>query len=472
MGALTSKNQITWFDLLHETGENLWLCRQALLEKYNSNNDEIYYIPLSHFRADKGKQICMLMNSKIFKETEEKEGMTKGAWMSKRSKSLTAQIGDEWKRQANVIRSKDGIFAQYDIKQTSINISKKINPLNFLNKSDINKNNEITVCLKEFVMKITSYWVINLWFGYYDENIGHNFLTYWTSIREYQNKNSRKTIDKNKKNFADTFNFDNGLLYLLKKSPLEEDVVRDNIIHAMVAAFETTTDLVFWTVWNLSHLKNHSEIVKKCSKENIEQTNKIDYESLSIIKKKSTHGQSFSYKNINDDSSLSLSYLGRALVESVRYYPPVWTLPRIYTGNNKNCIATKLDVLISNNGLDRRAWNPNNDDRIQIYSQGTGKRHCPAGTAALLAAYIILGKFVNVFNEWKECKENNAIHTAYLGPTLNCWGKQNFTFKVKSLDELKEIEESALCLICGYLKRQKEDRFENDIIVLICKFFG
>ena len=121
---------------------------------------------------------------------------------------------------------------------------------------------------------------------------------------------------------------------------------------------------------------------------------------------------------------MGLSYLGRALCETIRVYPPVWTLPRTWPVGN-DAVAAKLDVLATNGALDRN-WDPTNDDDHFIASFGLGKRHCPAGTAALFAAYVLIRRFVFVFDTIKEHQTHRALDSVYLGPTLCVEGSQWF----------------------------------------------
>jgi hypothetical protein len=104
-----------------------------------------------------------------------------------------------------------------------------------------------------------------------------------------------------------------------------------------------------------------------------------DSDLLAVLKQQATQGKLVDYTG--------LSYLGRALAETLRDLPPIWTLPRTWPVD-ATCVAAKLDVVAVNGVLldPRDDWNR----RCYVTSFGLGKRHFPAVTAALFAAYQLL----------------------------------------------------------------------------------
>lgn len=206
-------------------------------------------------------------------------------------------------------------------------------------------------------------------------------------------------------------------------------------------------------MWNLSKSERRWERCKATTTTttNQEATKNNDLIQLAIFKKSATQGTPIKLNTI--------SYLCCALLETVRVYPPVWTLPRTFQDDNQNPKLCKVDTLSCNQAWDLD-WNPDvyyyehtttttnpnpnhhaSDDatsshcsysREQIGSFGWGKRHCPAGTAGLYAAYEMIQSFLQTCHgRISECQEDRAITSCYLGPTLCLPSPQNFEIIVR-----------------------------------------
>ncbi|KAL3931617.1 MAG: hypothetical protein SGBAC_011224 [Bacillariaceae sp.] len=225
-----------------------------------------------------------------------------------------------------------------------------------------------------------------------------------------------------------------GLLQaLFESSGLNPQQATDNAINAMIASLDAVQALVFWTLWNLSRHKPPGAW-ERCiiaSETNVQH----DLLQLSIFKKQATQGKAIQLKKP--------SFLVCALIETFRVYPPVWTLPRTILHNNNNpddkasMVACKFDVLLYNRATDRQ-WNPSlwldgNAD-YKIASFGLGKRHCPAGTGGLYAAYELIRSFIGkTSSKLDECQPDQALNYAYLGPTLCTHGPQLFQVTLREL---------------------------------------
>jgi len=326
---------------------------------------------------------------------------------------LTRTVGNEWMRQRSLMTK-----ALSDIKERSL---KAVATVNF---DDICKSSSKTVVdLKKVVMEASSSWVVRLFRGHaFDTNkeLAESFLLFWHEIRAIQ-KNT-ESANAAKVAFTEAIQLDvsDGLFRSIYRSGLSPQDALENCVNTMTAAFETTFCLVFWTIWNLA---TEEESWDKCRGEILLGNNNDgkaeqhpDLEKLASLKKAATQGKLVNNKD--------LSYLGRALIETVRVYPPVWTLPRSYPGSD--AVSAKLDVPTANRALNRD-WNPDRtDSMVSITSFGVGKRHCPAGTASLFAAHSLIRCFVTSFERPRECELGKALRSTYLGPTLCMEGPQYF----------------------------------------------
>ena len=162
------------------------------------------------------------------------------------------------------------------------------------------------------------------------------------------------------------------------------------------------------------------------------------------------------------------SVVARCLAETLRVFPPVWTLARRTPSSaaaTKGCTATttarlavvRADVLTMNANqaadghLDGaaharggggatpyggdaiaavlRAWDPQRArDSAPLASFGLGQRSCPAGAAGLVAAFIVLRAVLADFDV-RERTPGHAVRSARLGPTLTLMGPQLFEIR-------------------------------------------
>ena len=255
-------------------------------------------------------------------------------------------------------------------------------------------------------------------------------LSHWKAVRSRNKK--QKEINRTFQILVEKIDF-NSDGYLLQdiysaftdseSSITETEKAEVNSVYAMMAAFDAVQSLVFWTISNLSQEENLWEACQSSIREDIngEQT-KIDIDGLIAFKKRSTQNESMDIDN-------GLSILARAVIETVRVYPPIWTLPRIFHDDDGALNVVKLDVLAANGAMDRK-WNPHASTQLSrcphVASFGIGKRHCPAGTAALVAAYSMISSFVTLYAAPNECEPGKTVASAYLGPTLCTEGAQLF----------------------------------------------
>lgn len=238
------------------------------------------------------------------------------------------------------------------------------------------------------------------------------------------------------------------------QSEIDSTVIA-NTINAMIAAADACQSLVFWTLWNLGRRRQlwtacraeqqQQEQPVSAVKTSFDEQTQQDLSELAMLKQKATKGMKVDWRMSDHSSSSKLSMLGRAIMETVRYFPPVWTLPRIiqsslHGGKKTKPIFVKLDVLTVNQAYNFENWNPtevvgdndhDDDNGIQLASFGLGRRHCPAGTASLQASYLICQ---NYLRRWQTLDEvvDDGIDTdidsvgvdtsvqssVYLGPTL------------------------------------------------------
>lgn len=399
-----SENGTTWLQLLNVRGAKLWEIRQLAL------NEPVVILPLN---SERKKFIRVFCTANDFLQEEKGSGMDKFATAQLREiRSLTQTVGKTWKEHRAMMK-----LALNGIKEMSF-------------KAAINAKIELTagfkmskVDLKAMVQKFTLQWAVVLFYGKYDEEFSACFFDYFKQSRALHKNHSALSETKDK--LAEILNpvNEDGLISNIFKCGLTKESSKSNCISAMTAAYDATYALVFFTIWNLA--KN--EMNWKKAQSVVDSENKIetekDLETLSYLKSKSTEG-------LLVDAS-SLSFLGRALTETLRVYPPVWTLPR-------NCpmgkeISSKLDVLSANKATNRE-WNPDScESKLQITSFGVGKRSCPAGTAALIAAYTLLRRFISLYERPSECIVDNSLHSIYLGPTLCMEGAQFFFLQQRKM---------------------------------------
>eukprot|EP00522_Entomoneis_paludosa_P011044 CAMPEP_0172463412 /NCGR_PEP_ID=MMETSP1065-20121228/47083_1 /TAXON_ID=265537 /ORGANISM="Amphiprora paludosa, Strain CCMP125" /LENGTH=544 /DNA_ID=CAMNT_0013219351 /DNA_START=30 /DNA_END=1664 /DNA_ORIENTATION=+ len=388
--------------------------------------------------------------------------------------ALTQAVGDEWVRQRRILKDPQRGPLQ-NLKEQSLRAARAVNFAQLVGPGTTAKShgesNDTTVeiDLKQIVLRAVCEWAVRLFHGRTDPVLSNAFLNYWNEIRQ-QKKNPRHVQMKARQDLVEAISWDgNGLFQAFQECGFashEEGL--ENALHAMVAGADAAACLIFWTLWNLGSTQNltiwescRNEIRQSHSNHKDNDTTRNantiyenellerDLDLLAAVKLQATQG-------LPIENLPQLSCLGRSLVETVRIFPPVWTLPRAWGGDD--AISAKLDVPTVNGALDpRKDWNPQQhvvsrdasvgDDEnrhqshtktknkkpspktqndIYISSFGVGKRSCPAGTAALLAAMTMLWQFVETFEKLEECQPEKALHSAYLGPTLAVDGPQFF----------------------------------------------
>lgn len=395
----------SWRQLLTFTGPDLWAIRKKALD------DPCVKLLIDGHHQSAGS-VCVLSSISRFKQAEEEHGMdkivTKGG-----PRPLTVCTGDEWIRQRKLVQR-----AFIRIPDRSLIA---VEPVNFRN---ILKDNSKVVDLKQVVLDASLGWLVRLFRGQDDENLEQACLCFWREVRARQKK--PMPTKKAREEFVRSLKWDGGVLGEISNSGLSSKDQVANAVNAMIAALDAVQSLVFWTIWNLARTDGAWQ---KCRRELLLDENETlqqqDLSRLAEIKKLSTQGKSIQWAG--------LTFLGRSLAETVRVYPPVWTLPRTWPCGSTT-VASKLDIPTTNLALDRD-WDPTHNRSVFVASFGLGKRACPAGTAALYAAYVMIRSFVLSFESAAECDAGKAIRSAYLGPTLCVQGPQNFHLEPSAMSE-------------------------------------
>ncbi|KAL7577282.1 hypothetical protein ACA910_002026 [Epithemia clementina (nom. ined.)] len=296
----------------------------------------------------------------------------------------------------------------------------------------------LKVDLKELVMQAVVKWVVLLFDGTDNDKVEDCFMTYWTKLRQRvspgatelaqarndlieaiqhewnRNNNDMNSNDKKDGDGDADGSFHDGdscgLFQMFRDSKMSsvQGEAMENILHAMIAASDAANCLVFWTLWNLvnnDHHPNcdspqHTTLWELCQAEvrnetgssnenkNYNESNRCwwpgspivntDLEQLALLKQKATQGEAV------NQALFGLSHLGCALVETLRVFPPVWTLPRAWNRDhdtrdsnqpdddtNHVVISAKLDVPTANNVRDYRDWNPH---KLVSVANTTGTR--------------------------------------------------------------------------------------------------
>jgi cytochrome P450 len=220
----------------------------------------------------------------------------------------------------------------------------------------------------------------------FERSLEHTLLEYWKSIRS-KTVTSEKVIQKKRDEVVASLTLGGGgVLDSLFASGLSGQEAFDNALNAMIAAFDAAQSLLFWIIVNLSKTKSGWDECQQCVLQ--EEVYEKDLKGLAKFKQVAAQGKMTDYS--------SLSYLGRAVCETVRVYPPVWTLPRTWPmeshlvdlSQSQSVCCSKVDVLTIN-GVEHphEDWHPEDVKSCHIASFGLGRRSCPAGTAALCAVY-------------------------------------------------------------------------------------
>ena len=75
---------------------------------------------------------------------------------------------------------------------------------------------------------------------------------------------------------------------------------------------------------------------------------------------------------------------------------------------------------------------------MPLASFGVGERHCPAGAAGLVSAFVVLQHVIAAF-DFEEERPGHALASARLAPTLVMHGPQHFRLKLNKLQECKKF---------------------------------
>lgn len=417
----------TWRELLEVTGPGLWTVRKeafsantrSTISGADNEDDSLAHItklPLqAGFQNSKKHYVSVITSASVFQDIETKYHLDKiRAKNTSGPLPLTQCTGSEWVRQRKLVT-----LAFSDIPTLSLKAAEYIRFSFILNCDKDIFQRSVCVDLKDAILKQSLGWVVRLFVGKKDFQLEKRCFEYWSHVRA-RNKPSG-AIQKNARElFATSMRWDCGgiLLQLSESAPSQEEATV-NAINAMIAALDAVQSITFWTIWNLLQNDSHwqrgrQEVIEACKED--KQIRETDLHLLAQFKKQATKGQRVNYAG--------LSFIGRALAETIRVYPPIFTLPR--AASNHEVLSTKVDIPSINAALDRH-WNP---DRVgpdtAVASFGLGKRHCPAGTAAIYASYTMIHRFLRSCKSIKECVPGKALQCVYLGPTLCVDGSQLF----------------------------------------------
>jgi hypothetical protein len=439
---------IYWRDLMTSRGPELWNVRNRINDQMIDNQRRL---ALSRPRR---KEYILFLNPKMLPELEDRQGLDKintstdaQQHHQQQRMPLTMTTGNEWKHQRNVICS-----AFSNLPKLSLEAVKLINWRETLFSHNMKKDTldddcMLKVDLKQVILELSLTWLTGLFCGspgkdgekiLWKEKLKASCFNYWKQTRALFKDKLAIQDALNELETSLPWNYNNdddgeiiaaeygGILLALDAAPgLARKEVTDNAVNAMIASLDAVQSLVFWTLWNLS---KNDEGWKRCRQEAISnpQQAKRDLVQLAMFKKLATQGKPIKFKK-------DFSELVRALVETVRVYPPVWTLPRNWSNLDKDStsiISSKFDVLSCNRATDR-VWSLDHrdDEEFYIASFGLGKRHCPAGTAGLYAAYEMIRCLFLEVEEIRECEPHQALNNCYLAPTLSVHGPQYFEMR-------------------------------------------
>jgi cytochrome P450 len=448
--AATASNKfsvICWLDLMTFKGAELWRVRKQVIE-ISSSLSSSRNLPIS---LNRRKELITFFwkDNDSFLELEEQQGLDKSnTGIPPRRLPLTKITGTEWERQRPLICA---VFS--NLPKLSLEAVKVIDWRRTLEAHDIRNNDakittdtvmSLKVDLKQVILELSLAWLLRLFCGNIDpgpnpdwqERLKTSCFDYWKQSR---------ALNKDKKavhvaliafeealpwNYCDVELIQleyKGLLKALHTTPgISRKQATDNAVNAMIASLDAVQSLVFWTLWNLSKTEkgwDHCRVT--------DQQAQRDLVQLALFKRQATQGKPIQLQE--------LSYLGRALIETVRVYPPIWTLPR--TWHTDDCISSKWDVLSCNRATSRD-WNPVATDYFNgsyvIASFGWGKRHCPAGTAGLYAAYeMIRALILEPQSSMQECESQKALRNCHLAPTLSVHGPQYFLVSLQKESVIK-----------------------------------
>lgn len=358
---------------------------------------------------------------------EDYHGLDKPDTRGQAPRPLTRCTHDEWTRQRSLVGR-----AFSNLPHRSLEAAKCIRLDDILKDSAMDHCNGVLLLdWKRVAVTVALQWVVHLFRGSKDTLMEHRLLEFWKvsrsldkisdSVMKMKKQDLSKSLQPNDKHSTTPV----GVMQSLFECGLTFSESQDNCINAMIAAMDAAQSLLFWTMWNLAQRSDYWEQARATvSSESFSQTIQSDLDNLGDFKRASTKGE------LVDCSSLS--FLGRALCETVRVFPPVWTLPRTWPRESKlveiqpKTRWSKLDVAIVNAADSPEDWDPNNMRPSHIASFGLGRRHCPAGTAALYAVYFYLYQCIQKFKIFEEDVPGRAIDCACLLPTLSVVGQQFF----------------------------------------------
>ena len=97
-------------------------------------------------------------------------------------------------------------------------------------------------------------------------------------------------------------------------SPITDQQIRDNVITMLIAGHETTSNAVTWTYYLISQ---HPEVEQKM------------FEEIDSILLKNNDGKKKIYRNPTIKDLPKFKYIEKIFRESMRIYPPVWSIGRL-----------------------------------------------------------------------------------------------------------------------------------------------
>lgn len=375
--------------------------------------------------------ICDQLKESRAGPSKDYHGFDKPDTRGKDPRPLTRCTHDEWTRQRELVKR-----AFSNLPHRSLEATKRLLLEDVLKISSTDEaNGVLLVDWKQVAVTVAVQWVVHLFRGRKDALMEDRLIEVWKASRSpdivspSEMKAKRQDLSKLLVPVPDELKTSTpeGVLDSLFTCGISFSEAQDNAINAMIAAMDATQSLMFWTMWNLSRSGYWKQARALVSSNKIADILKSDLKHLGVFKVASTKGKQVDYSQ--------LSFLGRALCETVRVFPPVWTLPRTWPRESQlvdiqpNTRWSKLDVAIVNGAGSPQDWDPNNVRPSYISSFGLGRRHCPAGTAALHATYVLLFEFISKFTEFEEDVPDQAMSCTCLLPTLSVLGPQYFRAK-------------------------------------------
>ena len=97
-------------------------------------------------------------------------------------------------------------------------------------------------------------------------------------------------------------------------NPMTDQQIRDNVITMLIAGHETTSNAVTWTYYLISQ---HPEVEQKM------------FEEIDSVLLKNSDGKKKIYRNPTIKDLPKFKYIEKIFRESMRIYPPVWSIGRL-----------------------------------------------------------------------------------------------------------------------------------------------